>query len=78
MVASFSAIMLIKNKRKNTKKRIKRKHKKTPLESEAQFMDTFTVGVWTFLVVAVEENGGEVGSSVFSDISACFGCKMHT
>ena len=41
-------------------------------------MDTFAVGVWTFLVVAGEENGGEVGSSVFSDILACFGCKMHT
>ena len=48
------------------------------MASKAQLLDTFAAGVWTFLVVAVEEHGGEVGSSMFSDVLACFGCKLHT
>ena len=48
------------------------------MASEAQLLDTFAAGVWTFLVGAVEEHGGEVGSSMFSDVLACFGCKLHT
>ena len=54
--------------------------KETPLESEAQLLDTFGPGVWKFAVVAVEEYRGEVGSSrsIFCDVLACFGCIMHT
>ena len=50
------------------------------MESEAQLLDTFAAGVWTFVVVAVEEDGGAraVGCSMFCDVLACFGCKMHT
>ena len=49
-----------------------------PMENEAQLLDTFAAGVWKFVVVAVEENHGEVVSSIFCDVSACFGCRMHS
>ena len=48
------------------------------MASEAQLLDTFAAGVWTFVVVAVEENGCAVGCSMFCDVLACIGCKMHT
>ena len=37
------------------------------MESEAQLLDTFAAGIWKFVVVAVEENRGEVVSSMFCD-----------